>query len=305
MRNSTPILVLRAAVVSLLIGGAIGCSDYPEPPIESASDGRLRIVSLSPAISRTLVDFDLHTRVVGRTPFCFAIDGAVPVVGDVTTIAYERLIRQRPTHVLAQPPSAGIDPKLIELAADRNWTLGLWSKLNGVEDIKRLIQELPGILFVEGSTGFKSASQRSDHLLDALVKSLDPPESEPLFRGRMLVLSGLEPVMAFGHGTYLHDMLTRFGSQNIVTSDGWVQLSMEDIVRLDPEAILLVLDVPSSRAPPTTQALGMIRDLNVAAVREERLAVLAHRDSLLPSSGIIPVANSMRALLQELAEVLE
>ena len=87
--------------------------------------------------------------------------------------------------------------------------------------------------------------------------------------------------------------------------NGWVQLSMEDVVRLDPEAVLLVLDVPSTRAPTTAQALGGFRDLNIAAVREQRLAVLAHRDSLLPSSGVIPVAHGMRALLNELAEVPE
>jgi len=305
MLNNVLVLGLRALVVSTFVGGAVGCDDYPAQAVETESDERLRIVSLSPAISRTLVDFDLHTRVVGRTPFCWAIDPTVPVVGDVTKIAYERLIRQRPTHVLVQPASAGVDHKLIELAAKRNWTLGLWSNLDGVEDIKRLIQELPGILFVDGSTGLKSASRRSDQLLNALVNSLENRWDEPLFRGRILMLSGLEPVMAFGNGTYLHDILRQFGSHNVVANKGWVQLSMEDIVRLDPEAIVLVLDVPSTRAPTTAKVFKGFRDLNIAAVREQRLAVLAHRDSLLPSSGVIPVAYGMRALLHGLAEARE
>ncbi len=305
MWNSLPVLTLRSLVFSILVGGASGCSDDPAPMLETAADEGLRIVSLSPAISRTLVDFNLHTRVVGRTQFCWAIDPAVPVVGDVTSIAYERLIRQRPTHVLVQPSRTGVDPKLIELATERKWKLGVWSDLNGVEDIKRLIQELPGILFAPSSAGFKSASQRALQLLDALAVSLQPSRGKPLFTGRVLLLSGLEPVMAFGHGTYLHDMLRTFGSQNAVGSSGWVQLSMEDVVRLDPEAVLLVLDTPSTSAPTAAQALRGFRDLNIAAAREERLAVLAHRDSLLPSSGVIPMAYGMRTLLHELAEVPE
>lgn len=296
-------LVLGTLWGLILICCAIGCSEHPAPLEKPAPDERLRIVSLSPAISRTLVDFGLHTRVVGRTPFCWAIDPSVPVVGDVTTIAYERLIRLRPTHVLVQPPSTGLDPKLIELVAERDWTLGLWPNLDGVEDIKRLIQELPGILYAQGSTELKSASQRADQLLDAVVASLDLPSGEPLFRGRTLLLSGLEPVMSFGHGTYLHDILRQFGGQNVVAAKGWVQLSMEDIVRLNPEAIVLVLDVQLDRAPTTADALGRFWDLNIAAAREGRLAVLAHRDSLLPSSGIILVAHRMRTLLLDLAEV--
>ena len=183
-------VVSATLCLSILICGIVGCGENLVPAEETTTYKRLRIISLSPAISRTLVDFGLHTRVVGRTPYCWAIDPSISVVGDVTTIAYERLVRLRPTHVLVQPPSAGLDSRLIELAAERDWHLGLWPNLDGVEDVKRLIRELPGILYAEGSAELQSASQRANQLLDALRASLDHTSKEPLFRGRTLLLSG-------------------------------------------------------------------------------------------------------------------
>src|SRR6185503_20277445 len=108
-----------------------------------ATTSELRIVSLSPAITRTLIDFSVHRSIVGRTPHCESIDPAVPIVGDLFNLDYERLIAVKPTHVLVQPPAAGLDPKLEQLAAERGWKLGSW-KLNDRDDIETLVRDLPG-----------------------------------------------------------------------------------------------------------------------------------------------------------------
>jgi outer membrane receptor protein involved in Fe transport len=50
-------------------------------------------------------------------------------------------------------------------------------------------------------------------LLHALTAALDSGD-RPLFHGRVLMLSSLESVMAFGRDTYLHNILTRFGGKN-------------------------------------------------------------------------------------------
>ena len=262
--------------------------------------GEPRIVSFSPAISRTLVDLGLADHLVGRTRFCLAVDPAIPVVGDLTSVDFETLIRVEPTHVLLQPTSIGTDPALDHLARSRGWTVGLWPSLNGVADIERLLTELPDLLYPTSSDASADTRRRARETLRAMAASLKRAD-DTVFKGRILILSSFEPLMAFGHGTYMHDILTRLGSRNATTASGWVQLSFEDVVRLNPQAIVLVLDTDPAVAPAPSEALRPLKGLNVDATRDGRLAVLAHPDALLPSSGVVAVANSLRAVLDDLA----
>ncbi len=272
-------------------------ASQPDSPIVTQ---RPRIASLSPAISRTLVDLGLADRLVGRSRFCRAVDPAVPVVGDLTHVDYEILIRLRPTHVLLQPPINGLDPELAHLARAQGWTLGVWPSLNDIDDIEKLISDLPGMLFPEPSAAYRVTRRRATELLHSIEAALRA-DGNTLFQGRTLMLSGLEPIMAFGHDTYMHDILTRLGARNPTEARGWVQLSFEDVIRLGPEAIVLVLDMESSNAPETSQMLRPLAALPTAAARERRLRVLAHPDALLPSSGVVEVADAMRGVLQGLA----
>ena len=108
-------------------------------------------------------------------------------------------------------------------------------------------------------------------------------------------------MLAFGRDTYMHDIITRLGASNAVKAQGWVQLSLEDVVRMNPEAIVLVLDTMPGSSPSPSEALRPLQSLQTAAVRDRRLALLTHPDALLPSSGVVEVADAMRGVLERLA----
>ena len=99
----------------------------------------------------------------------------------------------------------------------------------------------------------------------------------------------------------MHDIITRLGASNPVTAQGWVQLSFEDVVRMNPEAVVLVLDTMPGNSPSPSEALRPLESLRIAAVRERRLALLTHPDALLPSSAVVEVADAMRGVLERLA----
>jgi len=271
-------------------GGAAG---------KTAQNDSLRIISLSPAISRTLVDFGLAGRVVGRTPHCDALDRSIPVIGDLINVDYEQIIRLNPTHILVQPPASGADPHLLELAKQRGWKVGQWH-LNGRDDIEQMVRELPGTLFSDGSPQLAAATSKSAEILNSIAQALSPGV-QPLFRGRTLMVSAVDPVMVFGTDTYLHDVLIAVGGSNATSARGWAQLSLEDVARLDPEAIIIVKPGADPKVGAIAAA-GPLKDLNVAAVRNRRVGLLTHPDAFTPSSGIIGVAGEMRALLQSFAE---
>ncbi|UCE88902.1 MAG: ABC transporter substrate-binding protein [Pseudomonadota bacterium] len=304
--NRKQCLISVCAIISatlLLTTSALGESPVSASDKKASAAAQLRIVSLSPAISRTLVDFGLHKQIVGRTPFCRALDPVTPIVGDLNGVAYERLVRVRPTHVLVQPPTSGTDAKLAELAATHGWHLAQWPGLNTVQDIEQLIDQLPSVLFPEDSAQRLKATSRARELLTEIRMVLES-QSAPIFNPRVLLLSGFEPVMAFGRETYLHDIATRLGAVNAIDATGWVVLSLEDVVRINPQVVILVAGSESGIGRSPGAALETLSRLKIDAARRGRITVLDHPDAMLPSSGVVGLATAMRELLTVMARGL-
>ncbi len=293
--TSASLLVTAWTIVASLI---VGCRQSQPPPTNAP--GELRIVSLSPAISRTLVDFGLDDQVIGRSAWCKSLDPAIPVAGDLYDIDYERLIRLAPTHVLVQPPLAGLDPALERLAAERSWVIGQW-RFNTLDDIERMVRELPAVLYPSGGTAREAAATRAAEILNQMATAMTPGTGR-VWSGRTLLVADTEPmVLVFGQGTYLDEILTTLGAANATGSRKWAELSLEDVLRLDPEAIILVRDRGPADIDPI-EAAGPLGSLDTTARRQGRIAVLWHADANLPSSAVIGVAGELREVLGRLAE---
>lgn len=286
------------AIIAAWVFALAACDHKPVASTQPAAS-QLRIVSLSPALSRTLVDLGLGGSVVGRTPYCSSLDQSIPVVGDLQTIDYEALVRMDPTHILVQPPAGGVDPHLVEVARQRGWTIADWH-LNDLEDIRRTLRETPERLYSTESPQRAEVSRHASDLLADLDSALALPDERPPYRGRTLMVSAVDPVMAFGSGTYLDDILRALGGVNVIADRGWVQLSLEDIVRLAPEAIILVK--PGALEVDLQADLGPLATIGVPANSSGHRALLAHPDAFLPSSSVAGVAEQMRAILTRFAE---
>jgi ABC-type Fe3+-hydroxamate transport system substrate-binding protein len=279
--------------------GPAGCRDRADGAATlSPPTGELRIVSLSPALSRTLVDFGLERSIVGRTPWCDAVDASVPVVGDLYNLDYEAVVRLGPTHVLIQPPSTGVDQALIELGEQRGWTIGQW-KLDSISDIEAMVTGLPALLAGEDPSLLDRLTRRSADIQNAMALSISPRGLQ-VFRGRTLVVVGYDPPMAFGPGTYMHDLLAAMGGRNAIHSGAYVSLTLEDVVRLDPEAII-VIDPHAREQDDARAILGPLADAPIAAVRTDRVARLTNPGAIAPSTAIVEVADELRAILVSFA----
>jgi len=282
-----------------LVTLAVGCGNTPEP--QPTTTGQPRIVSLSPAVSRTLLDFGLQQQIVGRSRWCASLDPAIPVLGDLYEINYEWLLRLHPTHVLVQPAaSTGLDPTLERLAAEHDWVVGHW-RINTIADIEQMVRDLPAVLFPQGDPCRETAAARAADLLNRIDVALSPQRAD-LWSGRTLLVADVDPVvLVFGRETYLNDILSRLGAENAVAAHGWAEISLEDVVRMDPQAIILVRDRGPAQISPL-EAAGPLADLDTTARREGRIAVLWHPDSKLPSSAVIGVAQQMRRVLAGLSD---
>lgn len=232
----------------------------------------VRVVSLSPGITATVVDIGFSEFVVGRSSFCVAVDKNIPVVGDLAQVDYERLLRLAPTDVLVQSTSSGIDPHLKELAAAGHFSLHSW-RVDRLSDIKLLYQDLSKLL--GGRT----------------IKLKLPIEVQQEQRKTSVLMMTLGSDggtgLCFGRETYLGDILELMGGNNALKSDGWVKLSLEDIGELHPDLIIIVSD-------------SMVPDSSLIAIRSLRIPITSfvHTDALIPSSKIVDVADALQQMVR-------
>ncbi len=278
----------------------------------------LRIASLSPAMTDAAIALGLGERIVGRTPWCPATVAEAPVVGTLVDFDAERLLRLRPTHLLVQPPRSGIEPGLDSVARSLGAVV-IARHLDGVEDVRSLLAALPGLLgfMAPGAEGGATETDGSDRarlaeasgsVLEEIDRSIAAARTRVAGHdpGRVLLLFACDPVMAFGSGSYLGDLLLAIGGTNALALRGFPELSVEDVQRLAPDAIVLVR---TAGAAGTAGAAidaheetlrRFARRLDVPATRRGRLGVLVHPSAMLPGPAVGGLAAALAATLESL-----
>ena len=225
----------------------------------------IRIVSLSPGITASIVDMGYSNYIIGRSAFCEDQTHAIPVVGDLYNIDYERLLRLQPTHVFVQKLTSAVDSHLEELASEGPFDLRSW-KLDTIVDIHTLGSELATIL----------GGYSPDLEIEQIVSSFFDHPTLLMTNG-----SSQQTGLCFGRGTYLDDVWTAMGGENALHARGWCKLSLEDIARLSPARIVIVSDIQFTNDNPV-ESLGI------------PVTKFVHKDVLIPSTRIVQVAHALR-----------
>ncbi|MCA9285461.1 MAG: ABC transporter substrate-binding protein, partial [Phycisphaerales bacterium] len=253
----------------------------------------LRIVSLSPALTRALLVLGLGDRIVGRSRYCTGLPATVPVVGDLREHDSELLVQLHPTDIAVQPPSTGIDPGLEALARTHGWRLH-GHRLDTIDDIRSTVRSLGRELAPADPLEAEELSRRAEDALAAIDHGLAELAADPIPEGAspVLLLFSTEPPMAFGQRTYLGELLRTVGGRNAVTAEGYPELSLEDVVRLAPSTVVLVRGDAAG-----TASFDPLRSLSVPAVVGGRLVELNEPDALIPGPNVVGVAKALRRCL--------
>lgn len=301
--GAAPVAIVAAVLTLTLIAVAM-LTQLRSRPWHDASlstEGPIRIVSLSPAITQTLVDLGLGDRVVGRTPWCDAVPSEVQVVGSLQDFDAERIVRLQPTHVLVQPPAAGVDAGLAALARAHGWQLDAFA-LNGLDDIDAMVAALPAALARNGTddgrTTMEANAERLRAEMAASLVPIDPGDPARRDSGRVLWLFALDPPMAFGRGSYFDDVASRLGMVNAIGVPGYPQLSLEDVHRAQPDTIVLVRESPDAPAEKEAALRSLLGGLDTPAGVNRQLLVFTDGSAMTPGAGVIDLATALRAFLR-------
>ncbi len=295
-----------AAVVLASLGAiaTLGCDRAADPANAASTSAEaapppVRVVSLSPAITRTMQDLGAAHWIVGRTPYCRALGDDVPVVGDLLAIDPEALRQVDPDLVLVQPSHGGVQPAIEALALEDGFAIESFP-IDSLEDLEGMIDALPRILL--SKAGDVSQEETRSMILalgsmrDAMREATLPLSPQTASAaGRVAVFFSLEPPMAFGEGTFVDGLLGRLGVVNAITARGYPELSLEDLVQLDPDGVMLLRE-SSAEAQPWLETL---ESLPLRAAKG-RVRLVVDENALVPGSGWIGAASKIRAAIDSM-----
>jgi len=257
------------------VGGIPVPRDYvADPLVEPAerNNGPATIVSLAPSLTETCCALGLLDRLAGRTQYCInppAI-GRVPVIGALVDANLEQILSIRPEMILISKNAGRVGERLTELKLSFEALTD--DSLGGVFAAIERIGEL--------TDRRRTAARLIGNLHhDLAAISMAARTRRPQ---RVLIVEGDLPVppraiFVAGPGLFLSELLTRLGHVNAaeaVVHARSGELSLEQIVTLNPDVILEVLPTAGPRTPEaagdlyrTWRQIGAIRAIENRAVR--------------------------------------
>lgn len=274
-------LPLRFVPLALLI---LTCA------LPCSAKGDIRIVSLAPAMTEVLFAIGAGKNVVARTTVCdYPPDAlAVPAIGgfDGKSISAERIIACRPALVCG---AAGMHDWLSPILKPLGITLFL-SRARTVHEVMEEITELGTI--TECNEGARSTVRAMEETL----RSAPPLSHGAPVTAYWEVWSS--PLMAAGASSFLSDILTLAGAQNIFfdTPAPYPSISDESVLRRNPAVIILSADVYPNKAGALNALRGRPGWSGIDAVKNERVILL---DSTAVRAGP-RVADAVLLLAREI-----
>jgi iron complex transport system substrate-binding protein len=237
-----------------------------------------RVVSLAPNLTETIYALGLEDKLVGDTSYCDSPEAAKskPHVGSMQNPSLEAIVALRPDLVLMSP-------------INRFQTMDTLSRLgipvygtepHTVEQTLASIGHLADILGApERGVAMTTELEKRLSVLHARLK--DRPMAHVLF------VVWEEPLMTIGQNTFIADALRWAGAESVIlSSQEWPRIGMEDVVRLQPDWIVLSVEHGESEAAPSADFRTRPAWKELRAVELGRV-VTASDEMTRPSPGLV------------------
>jgi ABC-type Fe3+-hydroxamate transport system substrate-binding protein len=194
----------------------------------------IRIVSLVPSQTELLYDLGLSDRVVGITKFCihpeewFAIDSPnfKARVGGTKTVNFE-LIRALNPDLIIGNKEENSQSDIEQLEKE----FPIW-----MSDIYTLNDALTMIMLVGKLTQTEKRATEITQQINVLRAAVIE-KSQPQKKALYFIWNN--PMMVAGKNTFIDDLLPIAGLENVVLQMRYPELSIADLIALQPEVILL------------------------------------------------------------------
>ncbi len=268
---------MRSVLAIILAAGVccVGCGDDER----AAGAPHPRIISFSPSVTDIVYDLGLGDHLVGVTSWCILPEGeSRPVVGTEQKAGIERIV--------------SLDPDLIFIHQDAAPFERVRELLPDVRIISTQTDELDGILrSIRTVADAAGAPDRGEALAGEVHARLDAVRERVagLPRPRVLFVMGYDHPGTVGADTYIDDLITLAGGQNVAAEHYtyYPTINADMILRMAPE--VLICQVNEDDVDAVRRYWNGLGD--VPAVANGRVYVTTYDRMLIPGSRVYEVAE--------------
>ncbi len=244
-----------------------------------------RIVTLAPNLTETIYALGLEDHLAGDTDYCDTPPAAKakPHVGNPQNPSLEAIVALHPDLVLATTSINRVE------TADALKRLGIAVYTSDPHTVRSMLDSIERMAALMGGT------QQGDALVSRMRQRLDALHSrlhdKPLVH--VLFVVWPEPLISIGQNTFIADALRWAGAESVVLSRrNWPQLSVEEVVRLQPDYIIFTNDhgegaaaeLADLRARPAWRDLDAVEQGHVVGVSDE---------AIRPSLGLVGMIEQL------------
>lgn len=262
-----------------LVCSALACRRAAPPPPE------LRLVSLTPSATELVAALGLTDRLVGVDEYSTYPPevSALPKVGSFLAPSLETIVALRPSHVLAD---------------DIHRDLGAALREAGIATVLLPMHSLTDVRSALSTLGRElGRGQRAEEVLRELEARVEAAAAERLRPApRVLVVldraaGGLTGLVCAATGSWIDQLLALLGADNVLAASGvrYPKVTMEEVLRADPDVILDLSFVEDGGAAWRGAALRAVRSNRVHGLRQPFL--------LGPSPRVPEALATLRAVL--------
>ena len=246
-----------------------------------------RIVTLAPNLTEIVYALGIGNKLAGDTDYCDNPPEAKskPHVGNPQNPSIEAIVALHPDLVLAADSINRVD------TADALARLGI-AVYTAAGDTQTVLQVLDSIARMAELMGAEPQGAelvgRMRQRLDALRAKL---EDRPM--AHVLFVVWEDPLLTIGQNTFIADALRWAGAESVVISrQNWPQLSIEEVVRLQPEYIVFAGSHGESAATELAdlRARPVWRDLDAVEIGH---VVNLSEESMRPSPGLVDTIEQL------------
>jgi iron complex transport system substrate-binding protein len=245
-----------------------------------------RVVSLAPNLTETIYALGLDGKLAGDTTYCDIPPAAKekPHVGSTQEPSLEAIVALHPDLVLATTSINRAE------TADALLKIGVPVYTSDPHTVTGILNSIATMADLMG------ASEQSAKFVAGLQQRLDAVhvalQDRPM--AHVLFVVWEDPLISIGQNTFVADALRWAGAESIiVTTQNWPQVSMEEVMRLQPDYIVLTSD---HLAAETHEHVDNLRDRptwsELRAVKMGHV-VMASDEFTRPSPGLVDAIESL------------
>ncbi|MBX2852677.1 MAG: ABC transporter substrate-binding protein [Phycisphaeraceae bacterium] len=302
MRHASISPSLCVLLVCLLACSLMGCDAGRERSSDDTSatsggDGPT-IVSLTPAITRMLIDMGKQDQLVGVSMEDDASLG-LPVCGSYNSPVTARIVELKPDLVLTESPlgeMGDVPPLLRSLSDEGLFELKIIPHSRSIADVQRALIDAEAGL--GAAVGDPEAAEHAGKLMSLRIELVGAVLKDAQ-RPRVLMLINPTTLGAIGTGVTHDELLRLAGGTNALAhvKTGYLTLDRAQLQQTVRPDVVLMLEPGGSELADNDPRLRAFEGLSIPVNTSRRFAVIQHPQAMLPSTALPEVMLELALVL--------